>query len=215
MMILSSHLSGLDLRDVSSLAFQGSALASDLQVPELETSKSSSWSAGIVDFTVLGNRQCSLAASLRFDKFPSISLSGRPVESPDDGTFDDNSDGWIRMLGTVSTHNVSTHNGSGTPKLQSREKNTREGRIQEGLNRNTDLKPYDDLEGQVVSPDCGLKILLSAQEVDIISLGGRIMQFAFFFVLKSLLEVGPSSLCLGSFLPWYNIISSLYCNSLF
>lgn len=48
------------------------------------------------------------------------------------------------------------------------------------------------LSGVIISPNCGIKLVISSSEVDLLSLATRVIHFSFFFVFKNLLEVSES-----------------------
>lgn len=48
---------------------------------------------------------------------------------------------------------------------------------------------FQDIEGIIVSPNCGTRIVLAGSEIDLAALANQVVHFAFFFVLKGLFEV--------------------------
>lgn len=162
---------------------------------------------------------CNLLASLRFDRYPGMSQSARPIETQRNGGsgdwgFDlsDFGDGgeWDRRrlsngtLGGTSEERQQDHETSYSDKRNGIRHhkeidNRREIRSLENITpdlapdpNTTDIsspKVYQDLEGILISPSCRIRVVMSAKEIDLTLLAHRVVHFAFFFVLKGLLEV--------------------------
>lgn len=49
--------------------------------------------------------------------------------------------------------------------------------------------PKQDLSGVIISPNCGIRIVISSSEVDLLNLATRVVHFSFFFVFKNLMEL--------------------------
>lgn len=196
---------GLDLRDVSTLTFQGKVSPIIFNLP-LE-------SARTIDSSPDIEPVCNSFAYLRFEKYPGSSRSARAIETQQNGGTGD----WGFDLSDFG--NVGEWGRRSLSEGQVNESENFE--FDDGAERRRRIKPvgFDiddafavdsininktkgsssmnegekssilDVEGIVISPNCGLRMVLSGMEIDLGLLANKVIHFAFFFVLKGLMEV--------------------------